>query len=594
MNILGINAYHGDAAACITQDGVLTAACEEERLRRIKHCAGFPRLAIQMCLNQTGLTLDEIDAITISRNPKANLIQKMVYVSKNARKLSAQIKNRLANALKITSIHDELERTIFQNQSLKVKIYQVEHHLAHMASCFFPSPFEEAAILSIDGFGDFVSTKWGVGKGTSMKVLGQVKFPHSIGIFYTAITQYLGFLNYGDEYKVMGLAAYGKPSYVSQFQEIITCGANFNVQLNLSYFTHHSTGVEMNWEEGYPYQSPCYSQKLIELLGSPRHPESPLTDRDRDLAASLQHTFEEIYFGLLNQLYVKTKKKDLCLAGGCALNSAANGKIFERTPFKNVFVQPAAGDAGTALGSALYTEHVLFKNPRRFQMRHTYFGPEFNMAQIKKTLTQEKLHYEELGDEEIVTRAAQALADGKIVGWFQGQMEFGPRALGNRSLLADPRRAEMKAILNERIKHREEFRPFAPSVLEEEAHHFFEPTITNPFMTQVMKVKLEKRKAIPSVTHFDGTARVHTVNREVNPKYWALIHAFGKLTGVPIILNTSFNENEPIVCTPENALNCFSRSRMDYLALGNFWFENPSTTFTPSSVTHADILAAQS
>ncbi|OGW85163.1 MAG: carbamoyltransferase [Omnitrophica bacterium RIFCSPHIGHO2_02_FULL_46_11] len=573
MMILGINAYHGDAAACLIKDGEIIAACEEERLRRIKHCAGFPILAIRSCLAQTGTKPESIDCVAISRDPKANLSKKILYAIKQSSKISNLIKSRFENAGRIINVKSELTRALSLSQPLQVKVHQTEHHLAHMASCFYPSPFDRAAILSIDGFGDFVSTKWGWGEGRELKSLGQVNFPHSAGILYTALTQYLGFPNYGDEYKVMALAAYGKPRYKNELKEMISLDSKNGFRLNLDFFVHHRNGVEMNWKDGYPNLSACYSRKFIEAFGPPRLPDEPLEPHHQDLAASLQKKFEDVYFHILNELHKKTQTENLCLAGGCAFNSVANGKIKDHTPFKHMFIQPAAGDAGTALGAGLYLYHSVLKNPRRFRMEHAYLGPQFEPQSVKRALDQANLQYQELNGEKLIPQVARSISEGKIVGWFQGRMEFGPRALGNRSLLADPRRKEMREWLNEKIKLREDFRPFAPSVPSEEVGIYFETEELDPFMTRVFKIKKEKQSLIPAVTHVDGTGRLQAVERKTNPKFWSLLQEFKKLTGVPVLLNTSFNENEPIVCTPEEAINCFVRSGMDALAIENFWVE---------------------
>lgn len=572
MVILGINAYHGDAAACVVSEGEIKAACEEERFNRIKHCAGFPALAIRACLEQAQIGLEKIDLIGISRNPKANLSKKVRYVLKSGKKISALVRSRLDNARRVIRLRDEFDRAFQLTKPLKAKIHQIEHHLAHMASAYYPSPFDQAAILSIDGFGDFVSTKWGVGTANRIAVSGQVEFPHSMGILYTALTQYLGFPHYGDEYKVMALAAYGEPSYEKEFKEIIASDSKGNFKLNLDYFLHASCGVEMNWNEGYPYLSVCFSPKLIELLGPARTSEEPITERHRAIAASLQKTFERIYFDLLRFLYQKTRLKNLCLAGGCAFNSVANGKIREETPFEHIFIQPAAGDAGTAVGAGLYLEHAIVKTPRIYEMRHTYLGPEFKTAEIKAALAKTGFtNPQELEEHDLVRQTAQSLAQGKIVGWFQGRMEFGPRALGNRSLLADPRREEMREWVNRRIKGREDFRPFAPAILKEAVPEYFESAEADPFMTRVFKIRKEKQPLIPAVTHIDGTGRLQAVTQETNPKFWSLLHEFKKLTGIPLLLNTSFNENEPIVCTPGEAIQCFKRNEIDVLVMGNFF-----------------------
>ena len=570
MYILGINAYHGDAAACIVKDGQLIAAGEEERFNRKKHCAGFPALAIRYCLEAAGISLDQVDHIGISRDPSAHLHKKILFSLTKLTNLSGLIAARLANAAKIRDLRQELEKVLGVATSGKLQFHNVEHHKAHMASCFFVSPFERAAILSIDGFGDFISTMWGMGQGNRIDVLGQVEYPHSAGAVYTATSQYLGFTKYGDEGKVMGLAPYGQPRYLDEFRDIIRTDNGGGFKLNLDYFLHHSEGVDMTWDEGSPTIGRMFSDRFIDSFGPVRSASEPLSTKQEDIAASLQARLEEVGFHILNQLYEKTKVEQLCLAGGVALNSVMNGKIPLHTPFKEIFIQPAAGDSGTAVGVCYYIHNMILHQPRSFVMEHAYTGPEFGEGQIEQVLNQSSLAHRKLTNCELTEMAAQAIADGKVVGWFQGRMEFGPRALGNRSIVVDPRRSEMKDILNARIKKREPFRPFAPSILEERVAEYFEQTLPSPTMLMVYQVKKDKQSAIPAVTHVDGSGRLQTVSRETNPRYYQLISDFEKLTNVPVVLNTSFNEDEPIVCTPEEAVNCFQRTRMDVLFLGNY------------------------
>ena len=570
MYILGINAYHGDAAAAIVKDGQLIAAVEEERFNRKKHCAGFPALAISYCLEVARISLDQVDHIGISRDPSAHLHKKILFSLTKLASLSGLIAARLANAARIRDLRQDLMRTLGVAASEKVKFHNVEHHKAHMASCFFISPFERAAILSIDGFGDFISTMWGLGQGNGIDVLGQVEYPHSAGAVYTATSQYLGFTKYGDEGKVMGLAPYGRPRYLREFRDIIRTDNGSGFKLNLDYFLHHSEGVDMTWDEGSPTIGRMFSDRFIETFGVGRSAGEPLTQQQEDIAASLQARLEEVGFHILNQLYEETKLDKVCLAGGVALNSVMNGKIALHTPFREIFVQPAAGDSGTAVGVCYYIYNMILHQPRSFVMEHAYTGPEFDERQIEEALKQSSLSHCKMSNCELTQVAARAIAEGKIVGWFQGRMEFGPRALGNRSIVVDPRRSEMKDILNARIKKREPFRPFAPSILEERVGEYFEQTYPSPAMLMVYQVKQEKRSVIPAVTHVDGSGRLQTVTRSSNPRYYQLIADFEQLTSVPVVLNTSFNEDEPIVCTPEEALNCFQRTRMDVLFLGNF------------------------
>jgi carbamoyltransferase len=482
-----------------------------------------------------------------------------------------QIKDRLGNAAKVRDLKDEVARVFgVSKKLLRARFHNVEHHRAHLASCFFVSPFERAALLSIDGFGDFISTMWALGEANSIEVLGQVEYPHSTGIVYTATTQFLGFPHYGDEGKVMGLAPYGRPRFINEFREIVRTEENGQFRLNLNYFRHHAEGVEMTWDEGSPVIGRVFSDEYAHLFGPPRVPGTPLSDRERDIAASLQLRLEEVGFHILNHLHDRTGLTDLGLAGGVAYNSVMNGKILLNTPFKRLFIQPAAGDSGTALGVCYQIYNGLLKRERAEVMTGAYTGPEFTNEDIRSALSKNKIIFEHYSDEELTKRAAQDIAAGLVVGWFQGRMEFGPRALGNRSIVVDPRRAEMKDVLNDRIKKREPFRPFAPSILEERVADYFEQTHPAPTMLMVYQIKEEWRQEIPAVTHVDGSGRLQTVSREVNERYYQLISDFAAMTGVPVVLNTSFNENEPIVCTPQEAIDCFQKTRMDVLYLGNY------------------------
>lgn len=570
MYILGINAYHGDASAAIIKDGRLIAAVEEERFNRIKHCAGFPEQSIRYCLNEAGVRLEDVDHVGISRDPSAHLHKKILYAASRLG-VFRQAKDRLANAAKVRDLKDDLARVFsISRRQLRAQFHNVEHHLAHLASCFFVSPFERAALLSIDGFGDFISTMWAAGEANSIEVLGQVEYPHSTGIVYTATTQFLGFPHYGDEGKVMGLAPYGEPRFIEQFRQIIRTEERGQFRLNLDYFRHHAEGVETTWDQGSPKIGRIYSDEFVRTFGPAREPNTPLSDRERDIAASLQLRLEEIAFHVLRHLHEQTKLTDLGLAGGVAYNSVMNGKILLHTPFRRIFVQPAAGDSGTALGVCYHLHNQVLKQPRSEAMPGAYTGPEFKCDRMREALDQKGLTFESYDDQEVTKRAAQDIADGLVIGWFQGRMEFGPRALGNRSIVVDPRRADMKDILNERIKKREPFRPFAPSILEERVGDYFEQTHPAPAMLMVYQIKPERRAQIPAVTHVDGSGRLQTVSRKLNQRYYQLISDFAELTGVPVLLNTSFNENEPIVCTPQEAIDCFLKTRMDALYLGNY------------------------
>jgi carbamoyltransferase len=589
LYILGINAYHGDASATIIKDGELIAAVEEERFNRKKHCAGFPAESIRYCLAAAGIGLGEVAHVGVSRDPSAHLHKKIIHAAGRVARsavgagktsggtgkrggIFSLITDRLANTAKVRDLQDDLRRALgISNGALRAQFHNVEHHKAHLASAFFVSPFERAALLSLDGFGDFISTMWAVGEDKSFEILGQVEYPHSSGILYTATTQFIGFPYYGDEGKVMGLAPYGKPRFIEEFRDIIrTEPGRPGFTLNLDYFLHHSEGVEMSWDEGSPHIGRIFSDQFVETFGPARERGEPLTSREEDIAASLQLRLEEVGFHLLNQLHAQTGLTDLGLAGGVALNSVMNGKILLKTPFKRVFVQPAAGDNGTSLGVCYYIYNQLLRAPRGFFMEGAYTGPEFTDEECRAVLEESGVEYETYDARTATRRAAQDIADGLVVGWFQGRMEFGPRALGNRSIVADPRRAEMKDILNERIKKREPFRPFAPSILEEFTDEYFEQNHPAPTMLMVYQVREDKRALVPAVTHVDGSGRLQTVNPGVNPRYYQLISDFHALTGVPVVLNTSFNENEPIVCTPRHALDCFLKTRMDSLYLGRY------------------------
>jgi len=578
--VLGINAYHPDASIVLCKGGVLFWAGEEERYNRVKHSSGFPRLALQHCLQETKTSPSDIDVVAISRNPKANLLQKIFFILKYSPRPELLLDRLKAFQKSSCFKEDFIEALGVSAPSLKTKFVHVEHHKAHAASSFFLSGFDRAAFLSLDGMGDFSSAMWGFGQGNQLHVLGRVYFPHSAGFLYTAGTQFLGFLNFGDEYKVMGLAAYGKPVYLDLFRRMVRLKEDGRFELDLSYFVHHKGRAKIRWEGGAPEQDILYSEKWFALFGNRRRPQEEMNEQHQNLAASLQAVLEEIYFHVLNHLYRKTKENNLCLAGGVAFNSVANGKIKVHTPFKNVYIQPAAGDAGTALGAAAFVYHSILNQPRTFVMNHVFFGSNAHDEEIEQAMRERNLSYQWFSEDDLIQRTVQALCRGQIVGWFQGRMEFGPRALGNRSLLADPRRQEMKDILNERIKRRENFRPFAPAVPEEDAHEYFELNgVPSPFMLEVFPVKINKRSIIPAVTHADGSARVQTVSEKENPRFWKLLKEFGKITGVPVLLNTSFNENDPIVCTPKEALDCYLKTQTGVLVIGNYFLtknENPA------------------
>ncbi|HVG52151.1 MAG TPA: carbamoyltransferase C-terminal domain-containing protein [Xanthobacteraceae bacterium] len=596
MNVLGLNAYHSDAAACLLRDGKLVAAAEEERFRRVKHWAGFPTQAIAYCLKEAGIGLADVTHVAINRNNRANFARKLIYVA-TARPSLKSILGRVRNRAQWAGVEEELQRA-FPEQSFRGTVEHVEHHFAHLASAFYASPFNRAVAVSVDGFGDFASAAWGLGQNTEIKIDGRVLFPHSLGIFYQAMTQYIGFPNYGDEYKVMGLAPYGTPALVEKISSLVHLKADGTFSLNLDYFKHHRDEVEYEWAGGSPTFANLFSDRLEEYLGPRRSPNEALSQFHHDIAYATQAVFENAFFHLLNTLHAKYGNDALALSGGCANNSAANGKIVDRTKFRRVYIPAAAGDAGGAIGAAYAVWHRL-KESRGAPLDHAYWGPGCDDAEIERLLSG---HADKLSgarcditiaanEPTLLRTVAKAISDGCVVGWFQGRMEWGPRALGNRSILGDPRRTDMKKILNEKIKRRESFRPFAPSVLRERVAAWFEHESDVPFMMQIYKIRAERQSAIPAVTHVDGTGRLQTVHQDTNPRYYALIEEFRRQTGVPMVLNTSFNENEPVVCRPEEALDCFMRTRMDMLVLGNYII---TRTSSPAAATAGASKAAVS
>jgi carbamoyltransferase len=573
--VLGLNAFHGDSSACLLKNGRVIAAAEEERFRRIKHWAGFPREAIRWCLDYSGVTLADVEHVAVNQDAKANLGHKLVFLASKRPDLSLVL-DRIRNKRERTGIGVTLMREL--DSTFEGKLHFVEHHLAHLGSAFLVSPFEEAVAVSIDGFGDFASAAWGVGKGANLNLDDKIYFPHSLGIFYQALTQYLGFPHYGDEYKVMGLAPYGSPRFLDLLRKIVLLGSDGTFRLNLKYFRHASEKIDYEWENGEPVVGTIYSPEMEALLGPARGENDELTQTHRDIARSVQAIYEEAFFHLLNALHPRYGIDALTIAGGCAMNSVANGKVYSHSPFKKLYVQSAAGDAGGAIGAAAVVWGELHRGERVAAMDHAFWGPEFSSAQIQARIDSKSREIENSGcevkhwedDDELTQETARAVADGAVVGWFQGRMEWGPRALGNRSIVCDPRRADMKEILNRKIKRRESFRPFAPSILREATSEWFETDDDVPFMMQVYQIREAKRSQIPAVTHVDGSGRLQTVTRGTNPRYYKLIESFRSITGIPMVLNTSFNENEPVVCTPEEALDCFLRTQMDLLVMGNW------------------------
>lgn len=591
LRIIGVSVFHGDAAAAGLVDGQFITGVEEERFTRIKHWAGFPRLAFQHCLQEiAGGDLAKVGAVAVARTPRAHLWRK-VRVTLSHPRLVVHATERIRALAKISSLGQLIAQTCGVSPSRVPRLYWVEHHLSHIASSFFCSPFEEAMCLSVDGFGDFVSTLRAVARGNQIEVLDRVFYPHSLGLFYTAVTQYLGFLKYGDEYKMMGLAGYGEPTFADALSQLVPALDNGQFKLDQKYFRLLREGVDMTWADCEPHMGPVFTEALEKLLGQPaRKNDQELTQFHYDVAASAQKVYEERFFAMVRSLQKMTGLRKLALAGGCALNSLANGRLFDNTEIEDVYIQPAAGDAGTSLGAALYVQHAIMGHPREFVMEHSCWGPRYEPSDLRAAIaagiadsggrdgTWGEFVIETIDDEDrLCARIAEAIERGDVVGWYQGRSEWGPRALGNRSILADPRRDDMRDLLNLKVKRRESFRPFAPSILAERVSEWFTISYPDPFMLKVYPIRPEMRSRIPAVTHVDGTGRLQTVSPESNPRYHKLISAFEKRTGVPMLLNTSFNENEPIVNTPREAIDCFLRTKMDCLVLENIVIRRPST-----------------
>jgi carbamoyltransferase len=568
MYILGINAYHADSSAAIFKDGQLIAATEEERFTRVKHWAGFPALAVSFCLREANIKLNDVDYITIGRDPNAKLSKKVEYLLKNP-SLIVKSLARFANQQKITSLENEFKKIEdLDEKIIKSKIRYIEHHRSHLASAFFASPFEESAILSVDGSGDFTTTMIAVGKANKMEVLDSVNFPVSVGLFYTAFTQFLGFPYYGDEYKVMGLAPYGEPKYVDKIKNILKFLPNGLFSWDSRFFVQ-PTKAGFKYENNIPYVGNLFSNYFTKVFGSPRKKGESLTQYHKDLASSVQKVTEELLFHILVHLRTRTGQKNICIAGGVAQNSVVNGKVTSATGFEKVYIPSAGHDAGIAMGSALYFYNQLLEQPRVAPVYSAYTGIQFTNDEIENLLSEKGITYRKLDDEALYDVITNKLIEPGVVGWFSGRAEFGPRALGARSILADPRNTKAKDLLNAKIKRRESFRPFAPSILKEYVGDFFTKEDSVPFMEKVFPIKEEKQEQIPAVTHVDGTGRLQTVDKIISPRYYALIEKFRQKTGIPILLNTSFNENEPIVNTPQEALDCFLRTQMDMLVLEN-------------------------
>jgi carbamoyltransferase len=570
MLILGLNMFHADASAAIIDDGKVLFAIAEERLNRKKHFAGFPALAVKACLEAAGARISDLDHVAVGQDSDAHLAKKVQYAVANPTRILNFIKMRQRKEA-MRDVRSLLATSLDADAScLKFEEHHVEHHLAHIASAYYCSPWDRAAGFSYDGSGDFVSTMMARCEGNNIEVLERVFLPHSLGSFYTMLCEFIGYKKYGDEGKVMGLAPYGKDTYCEKLRQLIHL-RNGGFQLEMQYFQPlgSNQGMEV-LADGSVELARHFSDRMRDLFGQPREPHSEITQRDMDLAFAMQQRFEEVFFHLLNQLYKKVPCQNLAMAGGCALNSVANGKVFTETPFRQTWIQPAAGDEGLAIGAALHIYHSVLNQPRSYELKNSYLGSEFSDSQIEQTLKSCRLKYRKLAREQLLETVADQIAAGNVVGWFQGRMEWGPRALGNRSILAHPGLATMKDVLNARIKHREWFRPFAPSILAEHQHEFFEHDHPSPFMLHVYKIRPEKRSKLCAVNHVDDTGRLQSVAHEENPLYYDLIKTFQNKTGTPVVLNTSFNENEPIVCAPQEAIDCFSRTRMDVLAIGPF------------------------
>lgn len=587
MYILGVSCFYHDAAAALLKDGELVAAAEEERFSRLKHDFGFPNRAIDFCLKKGGISPQDLDYVVFYEKPFVKFERILMSIFQTFPKSWKVFREST-----LSWILDKLWIEALLKEKLSVskeRILFSDHHMSHAASAFLASPFEEAAIITVDGVGEWTTTTVGIGKDTEIKLLKEVRFPHSLGLLYSTFTAFLGFQVNEGEYKVMGMAPYGKPNYLDKVHKLVQIEADSSFCLDMDYFCYHHSTDKM------------YNSKFEALFGEPRPPEmhfftaqseypsyfgskpSNYTELCRlnrhyaDIAASVQTVTEEILLKIANSLYEETKLKRLCLAGGVALNSVANGKILQQTPFEEVYVQPAAGDSGGALGAALYVYHTILGNPRKFVMDHAYYGQEYTEDEVKKFLDDSAIPYEYISDEQrLLDLVVGHLIKGKVIGWYQGRFEWGPRALGNRSILADPRQAEMKDIVNTKIKFREPYRPFAPSVLAEWCETFFELPKAQKhyparFMLLVVPVKEEKREQIPAVTHVDGSGRLQTVFKETSPRYYQLIERFGQATGIPVLLNTSFNlRGEPIVTSPEDAFRTFIKSEMDLLVLERF------------------------
>ena len=570
MIILGLHAYHADSSAAIFVNGELLVATEEERFRRVKHWAGFPSEAIRFCLKEANCSLEDVTAITIGRDPSAKRDRKARFVIRHPRAAWSMWSQRSANKDDIEKLHKRFEEVEpgVDTQMVQAKIQFIEHHRSHLASAFFSSPFEEAAVLSIDGSGDFTTTMMARGKGTDIEVLDSLDFPASVGLFYTAFTQYLGFPHYGDEYKVMGLAPYGAPRFQEQVATFLPIEEGGWYRFPMK--NYRLDGGVVSYPDNLPTVASLFGPRFEEVFGPTRKKGEPLTQEHMDLAASVQRHCEEVIFHLLRRLHEETGLDRVCIAGGVAQNSVANGKMTRNTPFKEVYIPSAGHDAGISMGSAQYHIHCGLSQPRVPSLKYAHTGCRFSNEEVEAFLKSEGVEYIRYeSDAKLYDVVSDALVDGKVIGWFNGRAEFGPRALGGRSIIVDPRRADAKDLLNSKINRRESCRPFAPSILSEHVKDWFELDEPVPFMEKVFSIRPERHDEIPAVTHVDGSGRLQSVYADATPRYHALISAFHAKSGVPILLNTSFNENEPIVNAPEHAYACYARTSMDMLVMEN-------------------------
>ncbi|CAG0971469.1 7-O-carbamoyltransferase [Phycisphaerales bacterium] len=575
--ILGLNSIHPDASAVLMNEKGVIAAIAEERINRKKHCAGFPSMAIAEVLRIGGASVGDITDVAIARDSRANLAHKALFVLRHpvsggrVAAWSGRVHKKIATAPQLIC-----EAVGQPASAFKGTVHHVEHHVAHIASAFFWSKFERATGLSTDGAGDFSTGIIARCEGNRIDVLRKNYWPHSFGVFYTAVCNFLGFNKYGEEYKVMGLSAYGQDAFAEQMKTLVDYTPQRGMRLNLPYYRHHNEAhTHDETEDGEIKVKPMWSAKMRELFGEPRPRGGPMTQRERDMSCSMQRRFEAIYKAYVNDAVARAGSRDMVMAGGCTLNGVANGQVITEGLIDRVYIHPAAGDDGTAAGAACYVMHSVLGIPRIGEVSQAYWGTGWTDAEIEKDALASGMPFKKLSRDQLLATTADALSKGKIVGWFQGREEWGPRALGNRSIICHPGWPDMKAILNARVKNREPFRPFAPLIMAERLSDCFEGSHDVPFMNVVYKVRPEWRQKLSATTHEDATGRVQTMRRDQNDLFYDLLVQFNQRTGVPVLLNTSFNENEPIVHTPKHAIDCFKRTRMDALAVGSFWYQKP-------------------